>query len=111
MTEYEVLYYIDDSGRDVVQDWINSLKDIKGRSIIRRRLLRLGEGNFGENHYSRDGVWELVINYGPGYRIYYSISGTKVILLLCGGTKRGQNRDIETAVKFLRKFKEDLNLK
>lgn len=54
-------------------------------------------GNFGDHKYCRDGTWELRIDLGPGFRVYYAIAGTRVILLLCGGDKRTQNVDIDRA--------------
>ncbi len=109
MNSFDIVYFTE-NGRDIIQDWVNGLKDIKTQTVIRRRLLRLGEGNFGENHYCRDGVWELIIDYGSGYRVYYAKSGKFVILLLCGGNKRTQNKDIDRAVEYLQKYKKEHKL-
>jgi len=56
--------------------------------------------NFGDHKPCRDGVWELRIDVGPGYRVYYAISGSKIVLLLCGGDKRTQSADISRACEF-----------
>ncbi len=64
--------------------------------------MRLEQGNFGDHRFCRDGVWELRIDVGPGYRIYYTLSGSCVVLLLCGGDKRTQARDISRAESLLR---------
>lgn len=64
-----------------------------------RRLLRVAAGNFGDSKFCRDGVWELRIDVGVGYRIYYAKAGVAV-LLLCAGDKRSQNRDIDRAVEY-----------
>ena len=60
------------------------------------------QGNFGDHKFCRDGVWELRVSVGVGYRVYYAQSGSRVILLLCGGDKRTQDADIERAVKYWR---------
>ena len=65
----------------------------EGRIIIQRRIDRVANGNFGDHRFCRDGVWELRIDYGPGYRVYYARAGETVVLLLCGGSKRSQSAD------------------
>lgn len=102
---YEVIHY-EENGRDIYQEWLDSLRDLSGRDAVSRAAGRLYAGNFGKHHYCRDGVWELVIDTGPGYRVYYSRVGMVIILLLCGGTKRGQNRDIDRAAEYLRRYRE-----
>ena len=84
-----------------------TLKDMRAKNAIYRVIDRIEQGNLGNNHYCRDGVWEIVINYGPGYRIYYAIVGDVVLLLLCAGTKRTQQRDIDKAIEYLEKYKEE----
>jgi len=69
---------------------------------IVKRLNRLLIGNFGDYKFCREGVWELRIDFGPGYRVYYAVVGTTVVLLLCGGDKRTQARDIDRACEYLR---------
>ena len=69
---------------------------------IVRRVNRLEQENFGDHKFCRDGVWELRIDTGAGYRIYYAMAGPGTALLLCGGMKRDQDVDIERAVKYLR---------
>lgn len=102
---YEVIYYIED-GKNIFRKWMDGLRDYRGKAAIDRAIGRVKEGNFGEHHFCRDGVWELIIDYGPGYRVYYSVVGNKLVLLLCGGSKRTQDRDIDRAVTYLRRFKE-----
>lgn len=65
------------------------------------------DGNFGEHKPCRSGVWELKIYYGAGYRVYYSIAGFTVVLLLCAGDKRTQQKDIDRAVSYLDKYEEE----
>ena len=104
--QYEVIHY-EENGLDVFMNWRKSLRDKVGKMAIDRRLLQVEEGNFGDHHYCRDGVWELVINTGPGYRIYYSMAGKFIVLLLCAGSKRNQQKDINQAVEYLKSYKED----
>lgn len=108
MKKYEVVHYTE-NGRNILKEWTDSLKDKNGKIAIYRAIDRVKEGNLGKNHYCRDGVWEIVINSGPGYRIYYAIVGNVVVLLLCAGTKRTQQKDIDKAVKYLEDFKEKNN--
>lgn len=65
-----------------------------------RRVNRIEQGNFGDHKFCRDGVWELCIDVGAGYRVYYAIAGQQIVLLLCGGDKRTQNKDIERACTY-----------
>ena len=83
----------------IFTDWFNSLKDQTAKNKIRIRIDRIELGNLGDHNSIGDGVSELRITYGPGYRIYYVIRGREIIILLCGGDKSGQNRDIKRAKK------------
>lgn len=102
---YEIEHY-EENGRDIFENWLKSLRDIQGAVAIDRAVARMKKGNFGKAHFCRDGVWELVIDTGPGYRVYYSLISSLVILLLCGGSKRTQQGDIEKAVAYLKRYKE-----
>jgi len=66
----------------------------------------LERGGFGDCKPLQDGVWELRIDHGPGYRVYYSLIGKKIVLLLCGGDKRTQQRDIMQAITYLEDYKK-----
>ena len=105
MQSYTVQNYIE-NGRDIVKEWIKSLRDVTGRKAINRAILRMEQGNFGDHKPCRDGVWELRIHVGAGYRVYYSVVDDKIIVLLCGGSKATQQRDIDKAVEYLKKVKE-----
>ena len=105
MNKYTVVHYTA-NGRMILKEWADSLKDKKGKAAIYRVINRVEQGNLGNNHYCRDGVWEIVIDYGPGYRVYYSIIGNVVVLLLCAGTKRTQQKDIDKAVEYFKDFRE-----
>ena len=88
--------------------WLASLKDARGVAIVRARLNRIRLGNFGDSKSVGRGVEELRIDFGPGYRVYYGREGTLAVILLCGGDKRTQARDILTAQK---NWKEYLDAK
>lgn len=86
--------------------WIDKLKDLSGRARILMRVERLIGGNPGQHRYLTDGVSELKVDLGPGYRVYYSQRGTRLLLLLVGGDKSNQSKDIQLAIKLARNFKE-----
>ena len=87
---------------EVYRDWINSLKDRVGRARIQVRVDRLVHGNPGEYRALTDGVCELKIDVGPGYRVYYTERGGVTIVLLAGGDKSTQSQDIKTAIALAR---------
>ena len=89
--------YQTEEGRSPFSEWIRGLKNRGARARIRARLARLRLGNFGDTNSLGGGLHELRINYGPGYRVYFGKAGVRLVLLLCGGTKRTQPRDIEQA--------------
>lgn len=91
---------------DAYRDWIDGLKDGAGRARILVRVERLIHGNPGDHRHLTDGVSELKIDVGPGYRVYYSQRGLRVLLLLAGGDKSTQARDIATAIRLAKGIKE-----
>lgn len=99
---YEVRDYVTSEGRRVCMDWIGGLRDARARVAIDRRINRMELGNFGDHRFCREGVWEMRIDVGPGYRVYYALAGVQVILLLCGGDKRTQDADIDRACAYWR---------
>ena len=70
----EIRHYVAQNGLDPIQDWMDALKDVAGRVTILRRIDRLTTGNFGDHKFCRDGVWELRIDFGPGYRVHYALA-------------------------------------
>ncbi|HZD42242.1 MAG TPA: type II toxin-antitoxin system RelE/ParE family toxin [Terriglobales bacterium] len=82
---------------EVYRDWINALKDRQGRARIQVRIDRLAHGNPGHHRRLAAGVCELKIDFGPGYRVYYTERGEDLIILLAGGDKSTQRNDIKTA--------------
>jgi putative addiction module killer protein len=91
---------------DEYRDWIDGLKDLGGRARILMRVDRLIHGNPGDYRNLTEGVSELRIDVGPGYRVYYSKRGQRLLLLLAGGDKSSQARDIARAVRLARAFGE-----
>ncbi len=78
-------------------DWLAALRDSLARARIAKRIDRIAGGNFGDTKSVGDGVSELRFTFGPGYRVYYTRRGDVVVILLCGGDKDSQARDIERA--------------
>jgi putative addiction module killer protein len=105
--DIEVLIYRRGSSAPF-SDWLAVLRDARAVGIIRARLNRIRLGNFGDCKSVGNGVEELRIDFGPGYRVYYGREGSFAVILLCGGDKRTQARDIATAGKY---WKEYLNAK
>jgi len=99
--------YITRTGHTPFGDWIRSITDAPTRARLRTRLSRLRLGNFGDAHGVGAGVHELRLDFGPGYRIYYGLVGDTLVLLLGGGDKRSQARDIMEAQRHWQEFKED----
>ena len=91
---------------DEYKSWINGLSDRAGRSRVLIRVDRLIHGNAGLHRNLTEGVSELKIDVGPGYRVYYSIREKRLLLLLAGGSKATQNKDIKKALEINRLFKE-----
>lgn len=83
------------------QAWMSGLRDRRARTRIAARITRMAQGNFGDWKAIQGVVSEMRINYGPGYRVYFTRRGSKVILLLCGGDKRTQAADIKRALKMV----------
>lgn len=97
--------YLTADGKDVVGDWLAGLKDRVAKARILVRIDRLAAGNFGDCKSLRSGVSELRIDHGPGYRVYFGRIGDVVVLLLCGGDKRTQDKDIVRAADLLEDFR------
>jgi putative addiction module killer protein len=91
---------------EAYRDWINALKDRAGRARIQVRVDRLVHGNPGNHRHLTDGVSELKIDVGPGYRVYYTQRGDRLLLLLVGGDKSTQQKDIERAIELAQGFQE-----
>ena len=94
---FEIRHYLTRDGNDLIDEWLRKLRDMQAKVAIIRRLNRLEQGNFGDCKPLREGVFELRIGVGPGYRVYYAQAGKTVMLLLCGGAKRTQSADVDRA--------------
>ena len=93
-------------GKFPFEDWFNGLRDKQAKRRIRVRLARARAGNFGDSKSVGGGVQELRISYGPGYRVYFGRDGEKLVVLLSGGDKSSQEKDIELAKKYWAQYKE-----
>ena len=102
----EIRQYATVSGRVPFAMWLEGLNDSKAQARIAARLERLVVGNFGDCKPVGNGVSEVRIDFGPGYRIYCAMIGRERVLLLSGGTKRRQAADIAKAVEYLNDFKQ-----
>ena len=107
MSLIKILVYTTSSGKAPFSIWRDSL-DLKTRAIIKTRLDRIRLGNFGDSKPIKngEGVKELRISYGPGYRIYYGMNGSTLVILLVGGDKKSQARDIAKAKQYWLDAKE-----
>ncbi len=101
---YRIEHYCTPGGADVFGDWFDRLRDLQTQARIAARIDRLAVGLAGDTRALRDGVRELRIDHGPEYRVYFAHSGRAVLLLLCGGDKRTQARDIARAVDYWRDY-------
>ncbi len=97
--------YVTEEGRIPFREWLHGLRDRRARAKIRVRLNRVRLGNFGDAKPVGNGVYELRIPYGPGYRVYFARTGQRVVLLLCGGDKSTQKSDIAKAKAFWKDYK------
>ena len=100
----EIKIYVTPEGIIPFEKWLNNLKDKKATLKIDHRLRRIRLGNLGDYKSVGEGIFELRINYGAGYRIYFGQLGTKIILLLCGGDKSTQPKDINLAKKYWKDY-------
>ena len=102
----ETRIYTDKQAQQPLTVWLDTLKDLRAKAQIQARMVRVAAGNFGDCKPLRDGVQELRIDYGPGYRVYLSRQGPILVLLLCGGGKADQSRDIDRAIEYLNDWKQ-----
>ena len=100
VSEKEIKSYVRANGKCPFNEWLASLRDRQARARIRVKINRVRLGNLGDCKAVGDGVLELRIDYGPGYRIYFGQVGTTLIILLCGGDKSSQSEDIKKAKKY-----------
>ncbi len=108
---YSIEYYVAEDGKKPFKDWLENLRDVRARAKIRVRIDRVRLGNLGEKKHISQEVNELRIDYGPGYRVYFGLEENRMILLLAGGDKSSQKKDIARAIEYLqdhqRRTKDD----
>jgi putative addiction module killer protein len=101
----EIRHYVSRAGRDIYDEWLTSLGDRRTQAKITERINRIAGGNFGDCKPLGQGLWELRIDWGPGYRVYYAVVGRELVLLVSGGDKRRQSADIELAMNYLTDYR------
>ncbi len=105
-TERILQIFVARNGKAPFELWMNTLRDKVTKARILSRIDRLRLGNFGDCESVGDGVNELRIHFGPGFRIYFGMHGADVVLLLCGGDKSSQTRDIADAKRYWQEFQQ-----
>jgi putative addiction module killer protein len=101
----EIRYYVATGGRQPFAEWFSDLETV-ARAKVTRAIIRLEQGNFSNVKSVGEGVFEYKIDSGPGYRVYFGQDGETLVILLTGGTKKRQQRDIKAAHDYWRDYKE-----
>lgn len=96
-----------ENGSCPVEDWLKSIKDTQAKQRVQSRLDRIERGNMGDCKPVGDGIFEFRMDFGPGYRLYYAATGTTLVVLLVGGDKSTQDKDILLAQKLWEEYKND----
>lgn len=109
MEQYEVREYLTEAGCSPFSEWVAAVRDVRARARIRTRIDRLSLGNLGDYSSVGEGVFELRVFHGPGYRVYFAFEEQRVVLLLCGGVKNTQQRDIRRAREYWNDFRRRSN--
>ena len=104
----KITYYKDPRGRSPFLEWLEKLSDRVGRAKIKIRMDRLERGNLGDCRSVGQGIYEIKIHEGPGYRVYFGFLDPKIIVIFCGGSKQTQKKDIEKAKQYMSFLKEAL---
>jgi len=105
MEKKELIVFVKDNGREPFTEWLEELTDVVAQRRIRLRLFMLKRGIAGDCKSLGDGVFKLRFQFGPGYRVYFGQEGPVVVILLCGGEKRAQTRDVRQAKEFWETYK------
>ena len=108
METVQVRVLVDKDGDAPFDSWYNTIVDKKVRQAVASRILRVRQGNLGDHHAVGGGVSELRFHLGPGYRIYFGRHGNTIVILLSGGSKRGQSRDIEEAISLWERYRDEI---
>ena len=107
MNKFDIEFYRTQDGKEPFYIWYKSIKDKKTKIRIDKRIDRIIEGNFGDYKIITENLFELRLTLGSGYRIYYTIENNKIVLLLAGGDKSSQVKDIKNAKKYINEYKEN----
>ena len=105
--EKQIIIYADENGHEPYLTWIDNLKDKKNQQRIRARIRRLAEGLYGDCHSVGEGILELRMFFGSGYRVYFGEDDGNIVILLCGGDKDSQNQDIKNAKEYWKDYKNN----
>jgi putative addiction module killer protein len=100
-----VVIYADETGHEPFTDWLEGLRDQQGRRRILTRLRRLEQGNYGDCKFLHGGVYELRMFFGPGYRVYFGEDDGNIVVLLCGGDKDSQDKNIKAAKYYWKEYR------
>lgn len=103
--EMRIVEYIDENGKSPFEIWFNRLKSQKAAKVA-TSLYRMEQNNFSNVKGVGEGVFERKINFGPGYRVYFGKDGSTIVVLLCGGTKKQQSKDIVAAKERWKNYKK-----
>jgi putative addiction module killer protein len=103
-TRREIRVYQTRTGRLPFIEWLNLLRDLRAKQQIQARIDRVSLGNLGHTRSVGEGVQELKVDFGPGYRVYFGLSGNELVILLCGGTKGRQDEDIKEAKAYWKDY-------
>ncbi len=102
-----IIRYSDEKGAEPFTEWLEGLRDALTRQRIIRRIDRVKSGNYGDFKSLKDGVFELRLVFGSGYRVYFAEDGDTVVVLLCGGDKSTQDTDIEKAKQYWKEYQKN----
>ena len=105
----EIVHYTTEDSTDLYQEWVDALRDNRAKIAVLRRVDRAAQGNFGDHKACRDGVFEMRVDIGPGYRVCYFQHRQTLVVLLCGGDKRTQDADISKAIAYKNDFLRRIN--
>jgi putative addiction module killer protein len=98
--------YVTRDGEDVFQEWLDGVADQRAKALIDKTIAKVRLGNLGQHKSVDEGVEEIVLDYGPGYRIYFGEHGATLVILLCGSTKQRQDEAIRDATRYWKDWKE-----
>jgi putative addiction module killer protein len=99
-----VIVYTNQNGKEPFTDWLDNLRDLMGRKRILARVVRMQQGNYGDCEPVGEGISELRMFFGPGYRVYFGERGNDIVILLCGGDKDSQDKDIQQAKMYWQEY-------